>query len=302
MRFCYWVWAHLRWVSKWVEPEFMRLLFVILVVLIAFAGNSVLARLALSSNEIGPWGFSLIRFLTGSLILLALSRPKKSWPAGRWSGAFTLCIYGVFFSFAYLQLATGTGALLLFASVQLTMLAIAFSHGEKLSVLQWLGLALAMVGLAYLLAPGIEAPSPIGAILMVFSGIGWGIYSVLGKGTGYPIAKTAGNFSRATIIIILLSPLVLFALPEQSPSLYGLSLAVLSGTVTSGLGYALWYSVLKHISVTTAAISQLSVPVIAAIGGAMFVFEPVSLAFAISCTVVLLGVAIATIKPSASSE
>ena len=280
----------------------MRLALLTLIVLIAFAGNSVIARLALNGGDIGPWGFSLIRFASGALMLLILSKPKLSWPAGRWTAAIALCGYGVFFSFAYLKLATGTGALLLFASVQLTMLAAAFSRGERLSTLQWLGLALAMAGLVYLLAPGAAAPSPFGAALMILSGVGWGAYSLLGKGAGDPVARTAGNFSRAAILLTVLTPLIIFALPEAGPGVPGLSLAILSGTVTSGLGYALWYYVLRDISVTTAAISQLSVPVIAAIGGALFVFEPVTFSFAIACAVVLIGVGLATIKTSSPNS
>ena len=276
----------------------MRLTVLTLLVLIAFAGNSVLARLALSGGDIGPWGFSLIRFVSGALVLLILSRPALSWPSGRWSAAVALCVYGVFFSFAYLKLATGTGALLLFASVQLTMLAAAFSRGERLSALQSFGLVLAMGGLIYLLAPSAEAPSPFGAALMILSGMGWGIYSLLGKGPGRAVARTAGNFARAAILLILTTPLILWGAPETPPGITGAGLAVLSGTVTSGLGYALWYYVLRDLRVTTAAVSQLSVPVIAAIGGAIFVFEAVTLPFAIACAVVLLGVGLATIKTS----
>ena len=276
----------------------MRLICLTIFVLIAFAGNSVLARLALNSGDIGPWAFSLIRFVSGAAVLLLLSRPAQSWPSGRWSAAMALCAYGVFFSFAYLKLATGTGALLLFTSVQLTMLIAAFMRGERLSVLQIFGIILAFSGLVYLLAPGVEAPSPIGASLMILSGVGWGVYSLLGKGTGSAVARTAGNFSRAAILLALASPLILWALPEIRPGAAGLILAVLSGTVTSALGYALWYYVLRDLRVTTAAISQLSVPVIAAIGGAIFVFEAVTLPFAIACAVVLLGVGLATIKTS----
>lgn len=276
----------------------MRLALLTVIVLIAFAGNSVLARLALSSGDIGPWGFSLIRFVSGALILLLLSRPKLSWPAGSWTGASALCVYGVFFSFAYLKLATGTGALLLFASVQMTMLAVAFFRGERLSVPQCIGLCLAAGGLVYLLAPGAHAPSVIGASLMVLSGVGWGIYSVLGKGLGQALARTAGNFTRAAIILCLISPLIFWQMPELNPNLYGIILALLSGSLTSALGYALWYNVLKDLTVTTASISQLSVPVIAAIGGALFVFEPVTASFALSCAAVLFGVGLATIKPS----
>lgn len=275
----------------------MRLLLLTVFVLIAFAGNSVLARLALTGADIGPWGFSLIRFVSGAGILLILSRPKMSWPAGRWSAAAALCSYGVFFSFAYLTLATGTGALLLFASVQLTMLIIAFWRGERFTAPQIIGLVLALGGLVYLLAPGVEAPPIFGAMLMALSGIGWGVYSVLGKGEGAALARTAGNFARAALILIVVTPLILWILPEDLPGTQGVILAVLSGTVTSGLGYALWYYVLRDLSVTTASISQLSVPVIAAVGGALFVFEPVTLSFAVACSVVLLGVGLATIKP-----
>ena len=283
----------------------MRLALLTLLVLMAFAGNSVLARLALEGSgniEIGPWAFSLLRFVSGAVMLLILSRPKESWPVGNWTAAIALCGYGVFFSFAYLKLATGTGALLLFASVQLTMLAVAFSRGERLSLLQIVGLVLAMGGLIYLLSPSVEAPSLSGAVLMVLSGVGWGVYSVLAAGPGSAVARTSGNFSRAALLLLIATPVIFLALPEARPNMMGAALAVLSGTVTSGLGYALWYSVLRKIPVTTAAVSQLSVPVIAAIGGAIFVLEPVTLPFAIACTIVLVGVAIATIKFSRLSD
>lgn len=280
----------------------MRLALLTVLVLIAFAGNSVLARLALSGGDIGPWGFSLIRFVSGAAALLILSRPALSWPSGRWTAAAALCVYGVFFSFAYLKLATGTGALLLFASVQLTMLAAAFSRGERLSGFQLMGLTLAVGGLIYLLAPGVSAPSPIGAALMILSGMGWGLYSLAGTGGGDAVARTAGNFSRAAILLLLASPLILWGLPEASPGISGISLALLSGTVTSAMGYALWYYVLRDLTVTTASISQLSVPVIAALGGALFVFEAVTLSFAVACSLVLLGVGLATIKRSPKSD
>jgi drug/metabolite transporter (DMT)-like permease len=280
----------------------MRLVVLTFIVLIAFAGNSVLARLALSPSDIGagigPWNFSLIRFASGAVMLLLLAKPRASWRSGRWRAALALCAYGVFFSYAYLKLATGTGALLLFASVQLTMLIVAFSRGERLGLLQMLGLGLAVAGLVYLLSPGLDTPSPLGAGLMATAGIGWGIYSVLGKGDGDPVARTSGNFARAAILILLATPIFLGLSPEIIPAPKGIGLAVLSGTVTSGLGYALWYRVLRDLSVTTASISQLSVPVIAAVGGAVFVFEPVTLSFAVACTIVLIGVGLATVKIS----
>ncbi len=290
-----------RPLHKGALDEFMRLACLIFCVLIAFAGNSVLARMALGGSYIGPWGFSLIRFASGAIVLLLLARPKQSWPAGSWPAAIALSAYGVFFSLAYRQLATGTGALILFASVQLTMLAAAFSKGEKLSAKQIVGVMTAMGGLFYLLAPNVEAPSLKGASLMALSELGWGIYSILGASAGPAIARTTGNFARSAILFVFLSPAILVFLPETPPETKGLILAVLSGTLTSGLGYALWYVVLPQIRVTTAAISQLSVPVIAAVGGAVFVFEPVSWSFVVACILVLTGVGIATIRPYPSS-
>jgi drug/metabolite transporter (DMT)-like permease len=278
----------------------MRIVLWLILVLIAFAGNSVLARLALEAGTIGPWSFSLLRFVSGALILVLLCR-GAAWASGRWRAALALCAYGVFFSYAYLQLPTGTGALLLFASVQMTMLGWAVSQGEQLSLRQALGCGLALLGLAFLLKPGLNAPPVFWAGLMVLSGIGWGAYSVLGKGDGDPTARTAGNFARAALLLLALSPLILIQLPEARPAWSGIALAVLSGTLTSALGYALWYRVLRDITVTTASISQLMVPVIAAIGGAIFVFEPVTWSFALSCAVVLFGVALATLKSSPSS-
>lgn len=275
----------------------MRLAFTLFLVLLAFAGNSVLARLALSEGAIGPWGFSLLRFVSGAVMLLVLTRTR--WTAGGWPAAWALCAYGVLFSFAYLELLTGTGALLLFSSVQLTMLIWARWRGERLSRRQALGGGFALIGLIVLLSPSLDAP-PLGwAALMIGSGVGWGAYSVLGKaaGTSDPTARTAGNFARAALILLALSPIVLWIVPESTPTSAGIGLAVLSGTLTSALGYALWYRVLRDITVTTAALAQLSVPVIAAIGGAIFVFEPVTWSFAISCAVVLFGVGLATIAP-----
>jgi len=277
-------------------PAAFRIVILTAFVLIAFAGNSVLARLALSQGDIGAWTFSSIRFVSGAAVLLCLSGLLKGWVAGKWWAALALLLYGVFFSYAYLMLPTGTGALLLFASVQLTMLVMAFSRGERLSLIQSIGLVLALAGLTWLLLPGSGAPAPLGAVLMIASGVGWGIYSILGKASGDPIAKTTGNFARAAIILIAFSPVVFLTMPEQIPTTFGIGLAVMSGVVTSGLGYALWYRVLPDLTVSIAAISQLSVPVIAAIGGVIFVSEPLTLPFTLACGVVLLGVGLATIQ------
>ena len=268
--------------------------------LIAFAANSVLGRLALVDGDVGPWSYSLIRIVSGGIVLLLLAGVKSSLSEGTWSGAGSLLLYAVFFSFAYLLLATGTGALILFAAVQLTMLGYGFSKGEKLSGLQWTGFILAVVGLVYLLSPGLEAPSLTGAVMMTVSGIGWGIYSILGKRAARPTARTAGNFLRAGVILILLSGPVLWAMPEIFPTAKGWTLAIASGAVTSAIGYALWYHVLKDMSVTRAGIAQLSVPAIAAIGGVVFVAEPLTLRFVAASTLILSGVAAATLTSEKS--
>ena len=267
--------------------------------LIAFAANSVLGRLALVDGDIGAWSYTLIRIVSGAAVLLCLTGVKDSVSEGTWAGAGSLLLYAVFFSFAYLLLATGTGALILFAAVQLTMLGYGFLKGERLSGLQWTGFILAIGGLIYLLSPGIEAPSLTGAVLMAGSGIGWGIYSILGKGAGRPTARTSGNFVRAGAILILFSGPVLWVLPEALPTAKGWALAVASGAVTSALGYALWYHVLKDITVIRAGIAQLSVPAIAALGGVIFVAEPLTFRFAAASALILSGVAAATLTRDA---
>lgn len=262
--------------------------------LVAFAANSVLARLALIEGEIGPWTFTTLRFLSGAIILALLVGPKKGWKAGRWSGAFALLTYGIFFSIAYLILSTGTGALILFAVVQITMLGWGYAKGERLSPLQWLGFTLAVAGLIYLLLPGVEAPSFMGAVLMALAGLGWGAYSILGKATGDPTSQTAGNFLRAAFILLFLSPLTFLFASEIAPSPRGWILAIISGAVTSGLGYAIWYHVLKDLSVTRAGLAQLSVPALAAIGGVLFVSEPITWRFLLASFIILGGVGLAT--------
>jgi drug/metabolite transporter (DMT)-like permease len=270
-----------------------------LLTLMAFAANSVLTRLALIDAEIGPWSFVTIRILSGALMLILIVSVRHSFKTalgeGSWRGAFALLVYAIFFSFAYLLLTTGTGALILFALVQLTMLGWGFFKGERLSVLQWFGFILAFAGLIYLLSPGLEAPSLLGASLMVIAGLGWGAYSILGKASGNPTRQTAGNFLRASLVVILFSVPVLLFMPEGLPSLKGWLLAIASGALTSGLAYALWYAVLKHLSVTKAGISQLSVPAIAAIGGVLFVSEPLTLRFVLATMIILSGVALATV-------
>ncbi|CAM3851787.1 EamA domain-containing protein [Litorimonas haliclonae] len=279
-------------------PRPLILLCLTLLTLIAFAANSVLGRLALAENDIGAWSYTLIRIVSGAMVLLCLAGVKRSVSNGSWIGAGSLLVYAVFFSFAYLILPTGTGALILFAAVQLTMLGWGFSQGERLNGLQWAGFILAVAGLVYLLSPGLEAPSAPGALLMTMSGIGWGAYSILGKGAGNPTARTSGNFFKACLILIVLSTPLLWALPEPLPTAKGWALAIASGAITSALGYALWYHVLKDISVTRAGIAQLTVPALAAFGGVIFVSEPLTFRFVTASVLILSGVAAATLTRS----
>ena len=264
--------------------------------MIAFAANSILARLALTSGDIGPWSFTAIRFISGAVCLALIIGPMKTLRQGSWNAAFALLLYGIFFSYAYLLLSAGTGALILFAVVQITMIGGGLLAGERLRTLQWLGLALAMGGLVYLMLPSVAPPSPIGAIMMSLSGLGWGLYSLMGRGKGNPTALTAGNFLRAAIICAVITLPVLLILPEAAIGPKGIGLALLSGIMTSGIGYVIWYMALKHLTATRAGIAQLTVTFIAAIGGMLFIAQPFTLRFFIAMCLTLLGVALATLS------
>lgn len=264
--------------------------------MIAFAANSILARLALTGGDIGPWSFTAIRFISGAMCLALIIGPMKTLRQGSWNAAFALLLYGIFFSYAYLLLSAGTGALILFAVVQITMIGGGLLAGERLRALQWLGLALAMGGLVYLMLPSVAPPSPIGAIMMSLSGLGWGLYSLMGRGKGNPTALTAGNFLRAAIICAVITLPVLLILPEAAIGPKGIGIALLSGIMTSGIGYVIWYMALKHLTATRAGIAQLTVPFIAAIGGMLFIAEPFTLRFFIAMCLTLLGVALATLS------
>jgi len=265
--------------------------------MIAFAANSILARLALTGGDIGPWSFTAIRFMSGAIILALIIGPTKTLRQGSWKAALALLLYGAFFSYAYLSLSAGTGALILFAAVQITMISGGLLAGERLKILQWLGLALAMGGLVYLMLPKVAPPSPLGVIMMSTAGLGWGLYSLMGRGKGDPTALTAGNFLRAGIICAGLTLPILSLLPETNLGLNGLLLALASGVITSGLGYVIWYMALKHLTATRAGIAQLTVPIIAAIGGMLFIAEPFTARFFIAMCLTLGGVALATLSP-----
>ncbi len=259
--------------------------------MLAFAGNSVLCRLALSHTAIDPAGFTLVRIASGAAMLWVLANVAggRKGIGGSWKGAAALTIYAIAFSLAYVTLPAGTGALLLFGAVQVTMIATGLKQGERLAWAQWLGLAVALGGLVTLVAPGVSAPPPLGAALMTLSGVFWGIYSLLGRGSRDPVASTAGNFLRAAPMALI--PAIVLA-GQLKPDPMGILYAVLSGTLTSGCGYILWYRVLPRLTAAHGASVQLSVPVIAALTGAALMGETLTLRLCIASVAVLGGIAL----------
>ena len=268
-----------------------RILLLTSLAMLAFAGNSLLCRLALRETGIDAASFTLIRLLCGALTLglLLRLRLRKHPMAGSWPGALVLFTYAAAFSFAYLQLDTGVGALLLFGAVQLSMLLWGLLRGERLNLLATLGTALTTAGLLVLLLPGASAPPLSAALLMLLAGMAWGAYSLQGRGMGDPLAVTAGNFLRAAPLALL--P-VLALLPQLHWDAPGLFYAVLSGALTSGVGYAIWYSALPGLRASQAATVQLSVPILAALGGSLLLGEALGLRLLLSAVAVLGGIAL----------
>ncbi|HEX9174428.1 MAG TPA: DMT family transporter [Telluria sp.] len=262
------------------------------VALLAFAANSLLCRLALQQASIDPASFASVRIASGALTLAVIARLRVP-PAvpGKpdWISAAMLFVYAAFFSFAYVTLPAGTGALILFGAVQLTMFGVGLRSGERFATAAWGGLLLAVAGLVYLVSPGIAAPAPVGTALMAIAGVAWGVYSLRGRGAGDPLFATAGNFARALPLTAVLS-LVFLASVKLSAT--GLALAIASGAVTSGLGYVVWYAALRQLSAMRAATLQLSVPLIAALGGVLFLSEAFTLRLAIASAAMLGGIAI----------
>ena len=259
--------------------------------LCAFAGNSLLCRLALSHTAIDAASFTTIRIVSGALMLLLIVQlragPKHS--AGSWPSALALFVYAAGFSFAYVRLTAGTGALLLFGAVQATMITVGVVRGERLSALQSAGLLLAYGGLLFLVLPGLESPPLISAALMIAAGLAWGVYSLRGKGAGDPIAVTTGNFVRAVPMSLIVSAV---SLPNRSFDTTGVLCAVASGAIASGLGYAVWYTALRDLRATTAATVQLSVPLIAAAGGVVLLSEQLTARLSVAAIAILGGVAL----------
>lgn len=269
----------------------IQIVLLTVVTMLAFAANSLLGREALASESIGAASFTLLRLASGALVLGLLTSRHTAMRqlGGNWLSAAALFGYAIAFSFAYNSLSAGTGALLLFGAVQVTMIAYGLWSGERVNAKQIFGALMAGAGLIWLLLPGIEAPPVVGALLMLGAGISWGVYSLLGRGAKRPTLATAGNFIRA--VPMALVTYVLFMGSEQASSI-GIAYAVASGAIASGLGYALWYSVLPALAATTAAMVQLSVPVIASIGGFIWLNEPVTTRLLVASVGVLGGIAI----------
>ena len=260
--------------------------------MLAFASNSLLCRVALRDTTIDAATFTAIRLASGALILVILLRlrgVRHPMTGGSWPMAAMLFAYAAFFSFAYRDLTAATGALLLFGAVQLTMMGWGLSRGERLAGVRLVGLLIAVGGLVVLLLPGLAAPPPFAAALMMGAGIAWGVYSLLGKSAGEPIAATGGNFLRSVPFAALL---MLTAVGHENADPMGALYAVLSGALTSGLGYVLWYAALPALSATSAATIQLSVPAIAAIGGAVLLAEPVTARLLLASAAILGGIAL----------
>ncbi|HEY4367696.1 MAG TPA: DMT family transporter [Steroidobacteraceae bacterium] len=270
------------------------LLFAVLA-LFAFAGNSLLCRAALKYTSIDPATFTSVRIAAGAIVLLVIFRMRggKVAATGSWVSALALFIYAIAFSFAYVSLAAGTGALLLFGAVQATMIGYGLWSGERLHAVQIAGLVSALCGLAGLLLPGISAPPLSGSLLMLAAGVAWGIYSLRGKRAGDPIGVTAGNFMRAVPFAMALS---LAAMRWIRIDYAGVAYAVASGAITSALGYAIWYTALPSLRATSAAAIQLSVPVMTAAAGVLFLGEALTLRLLIASAVILGGIALVVLN------
>ncbi len=274
---------------------YARIIILTSLAMVAFAGNSLLCRVALRHTSIDAASFTTIRLISGAAMLWLVVRIRRGTYAGRgnWLSASALFVYAAGFSFAYMSLPAATGALLLFGAVQATMIGYGIRAGERLLKLQLVGLILALGGVVGLLLPGISAPPLYGSVLMLGAGMAWGIYSLRGKGADDPVSVTAGNFLRAVPIAAALS---LLTLKESSLDMAGFWYAASSGALASGIGYAIWYAVLPSLKATNAATVQLSVPVIAALGAAVILGEPITLRLVLASTAILGGIALTILE------
>ncbi len=273
----------------------MKVVVLTAIAMFAFAANSVLARLAFATAHAEPLSYTGIRLASGAVVLAALLwlRRAPGTPVtigGSWRAAAALFGYALAFSIAYILLGAGTGALILFASVQIGILGWAVFRGDRPGTLEWLGLAIALAAFAYLVSPGLVAPHPLGTLLMVGSGLCWAAYTLLGRGSKAPLVDTAGNFIRCLPVALLIIVAGLLLHPIDPGAV---AYAVASGALASGLGYAVWYAVLPSLARTQAAVVQLTVPAIAAAGGVLLIAEPPTLRLVIASIGILGGVALA---------
>ncbi|VTU13514.1 DMT family transporter [Variovorax sp. RA8] len=269
-------------------PPGLRVVALTVAAMLAFAANSLLCRMALQQGGIDAASFGSIRLVAGALTLALVVRLRSRPEAGGradWLAAAMLFAYVAFFSFAYLSLPAGTGALILFGAVQLTMLGAGLRAGEMFGPVAWSGFVLAVAGLVYLVSPGVAAPPPLGATLMAVAGVAWGVYSLRGRGVADPLAATARNFVRAAPMALALSVVLAGSAHADAA---GVALAVASGALTSGIGYVIWYAALPGLSAMRAATVQLSVPLIAAFGGVIFLSEAITPRLML-CSVAILG-------------
>lgn len=268
--------------------------------MLAFAGNSILCRMALADATIDPASFTALRLASGAamlLLVLSLSHRRKATKGhGSWLSALMLFVYAICFSYAYVTLSAGAGALILFGFVQATMIGWGLWTGDRPGGLEWLGWAVAVLGLVWLVMPGIEAPPMAGAALMAASGAAWGIYTLRGRGESDPLAATASNFTRS---LVFTAALALIAIGNTDISSRGALLAVLSGAATSGIGYVIWYAALDELTAMQAALVQLSVPAIAAGGGVLLLAEPLTVRLLLSTALVLGGLSLALSRKTA---
>lgn len=253
--------------------------------------------MALGENAVDAGSFTAVRLISGVLMLMLLCQvtandacrdnPAEDAAKGSWRAAFLLFIYAVCFSFAYNTLDTGTGALILFTAVQMTILFSSYISGQKIEALEWAGVAMAFAGFIYLVAPALSTPSLVGLVLMSVSGVAWGLYTLAGKGSGNPLGDTRFNFMRTLPLVVLL---VAVTYTSAEWSLQGVVLAVLAGSITSGVGYAIWYMALAEISPLQAAVVQLLVPALAALGGTVFADDVITMRLIIASIIILLGI------------
>ncbi|SET63382.1 DMT family transporter [Thalassotalea agarivorans] len=273
----------------------MKTIMLTCLALLAFAANSVFCRLALAEGEIDAASFTVIRLVSGAFVLaliLAASKSSKSRSKGSWLAAISLFAYAAAFTYAYLSLDTATGAVILFATVQITMIVISVIQGVRPSISQWLGISIALIGFVYLMLPGVSVPSYLGFSLMALSGVSWALYTVLGKGSKHPLSDTCFNFVRTLPIACLL---LIVALNNGYVSLSGVMYAIASGALASGVGYTIWYIAIKGLSSIQAAVVQLLVPVLAGAGGIMFADEQLTYRLAISSALILFGILLVTL-------